>query len=118
MIPKWNNNRGVALYLDENFYWKTNKCEPGYTYLWELFYFGHLKKAMCVKEDDKKRLLNKLPSFLNKKKYFKQKDGIIFFNCEHAYWKDNSYNHIDFENIKSDYIGLLPKHLGVKNDEY
>ena len=40
-------------------------------------------------------------------------DSIIFFNCEHTFWKSEDKN---FNNLDGDHIGLLPEHLGVKND--
>ena len=78
-IPEKNNFKGLAVYVNPNLDWKEDRT------IFELFYFGHTKKAL-----------------------FKHpiKDNIVLFNCEHPFWKSGK----DIKELKDDEIGLLPEH--------
>tara|TARA_Y100000034_G_C6877373_1_gene401484 strand:- start:122 stop:1519 length:1398 start_codon:yes stop_codon:yes gene_type:complete len=78
-IPKLNNYTGMSVYINSNLNWKRHY------FIFELFYFGHSKKALCKHQT---------------------KDNIILFNCEHPFWKSGK----KIEEMKPEEIGLLPKH--------
>jgi hypothetical protein len=71
-IPRINNFKGMAVYVDSKLDWESNRS------IFELFYFGKVEKVMCKSSDG----------------------GMILFNCEHPFWKtDNDISKLKNQEI-------------------